>query len=97
MRPEDRIRLQHMIDASQEALGFAAGRTRDDLDSDRKLVLALVKAIEIFTMQKKNYPCGFFMLVQRTNPSSIYTFKEPLWNISAIPHIDIALQKLLWQ
>lgn len=47
MRPDDQIRLQHMIDASQEALGFAAGRTRDDLDSDRKLVLALVKAIEI--------------------------------------------------
>ena len=36
-----------MRDAAREALGFAAGRTRADLDEDRMLVLALVKAIEI--------------------------------------------------
>jgi len=28
MRPDDRIRLRHMIDAAEAALGFAAGRTR---------------------------------------------------------------------
>lgn len=36
-----------MLDAACEALGFAAGRHRRDLDTDRMLVLALVKAIEI--------------------------------------------------
>jgi uncharacterized protein with HEPN domain len=47
MRPDDRIRLRHMLDAAREAMSFAEGRTRADLDSDRKLTLALVKAIEI--------------------------------------------------
>lgn len=47
MRSEDRIRLQHMLDAAREALSFAAGRTREELDGDRKLVLAVVKCVEI--------------------------------------------------
>jgi uncharacterized protein with HEPN domain len=47
MRNEDRIRLQHMLDAARDALGFAEGRTRQDLDSDRQLVLAVVKCAEI--------------------------------------------------
>ena len=47
MRSEDRIRLQHMLDAAREAVSFAAGRTRKDLDGDRKLVLAVVKCVEI--------------------------------------------------
>lgn len=47
MRPEDEIRLRHMLDAAKEALGFSDGRTRDDLDMDRMLTLALVKEIEI--------------------------------------------------
>jgi uncharacterized protein with HEPN domain len=36
-----------MLDAAREAIEFAQGRTRVDLNSDRKLVLALVKDIEI--------------------------------------------------
>jgi len=36
-----------MLDAAHEAINFAQGKTRLDLDSDRKLVLALVKDIEI--------------------------------------------------
>jgi uncharacterized protein with HEPN domain len=36
-----------MLDAAHEAAGFVGGRTRDDLDRDRLLVLALVKSIEI--------------------------------------------------
>lgn len=47
MRNEDRFRLQHMLDAAREALAFAAGKHREHLNSDRKLVLALVKDIEI--------------------------------------------------
>lgn len=47
MRRDDLIRLRHMLDAAQEALTFAQGSCRADLDGDRKLVLALVKAIEI--------------------------------------------------
>ncbi len=47
MPPEDRNRLQHMIDAAEAAMGFAAGRQRVDLDTDRMLSFALVRAIEI--------------------------------------------------
>lgn len=31
---EDRIRLQHMLDASRQAVTFVHGRHRGDLDSD---------------------------------------------------------------
>lgn len=47
MKRDDKVRLQHMLDAAKEALEFVQGRTREDLDSDRQLTLALVKAIEI--------------------------------------------------
>ena len=47
MLSEDSIRLNHMRDATREALAFVAGKNRDDLDIDRQLVLALVKSIEI--------------------------------------------------
>jgi uncharacterized protein with HEPN domain len=47
MNVPDRIRLQHMLDATTEALSFSEGRTRADLDVDRMLLLALVKDIEI--------------------------------------------------
>ncbi|MDE0111002.1 MAG: DUF86 domain-containing protein [Albidovulum sp.] len=46
MRRDDEIRLRHMLDAACEALSFVQGRTRDDLDMDRQLVLALIKDIE---------------------------------------------------
>jgi uncharacterized protein with HEPN domain len=35
-----------MLDAAKESEYFVKDKTRDDLDSDRKLVLALVKSIE---------------------------------------------------
>lgn len=47
MSRHDEIRLKHMLDAAREAVSFMRGRTRDDLDTDRQLVLALVKDIEI--------------------------------------------------
>ena len=36
-----------MVDAAREALSFASGSSRADLDANRQLVLALVKCIEI--------------------------------------------------
>ncbi|MFQ5912400.1 MAG: DUF86 domain-containing protein [Nitrospinota bacterium] len=44
---KDWVRLRHMLDAGQEALSFAEGKSRESLDVDRQLVLALVKSIEI--------------------------------------------------
>jgi uncharacterized protein with HEPN domain len=36
-----------MLDATQEAMSFAKGRTRADLTLDRMLQLSLVKEIEV--------------------------------------------------
>ena len=47
MRPDDLIWLRHILDAAREAIGFVRHRHREDLDRDRQLVWALVKAIEI--------------------------------------------------
>ena len=47
MQRDDAIRLRHMLDAAREAMSFATGRVRSDLDTDRQLVLALVKSLEI--------------------------------------------------
>jgi uncharacterized protein with HEPN domain len=43
MRRDDRVRLQHMLDAAREAIGFAAGRSGKQLAADRMLALALLK------------------------------------------------------
>jgi uncharacterized protein with HEPN domain len=47
MEQADVIRLQHMRDAAAEALQFAAGKMRADLDHDRMLILAILKDLEI--------------------------------------------------
>jgi uncharacterized protein with HEPN domain len=47
MRREDRIRLGHMLEAARNAMEFAGDAQREDLDEDKKLVLAFVKCIEI--------------------------------------------------
>ena len=47
MPPEDRVRWGHMIDAADSAVRFVTGRTRTDLDGDRMLLFAVVRAIEI--------------------------------------------------
>lgn len=47
MQKDDRLRLRHMLDAARESQLFIENQTRASLDSDRKLVLALVKAVEI--------------------------------------------------
>jgi len=44
---DDVIRVRHMVEAAQSALDFANGRARIDLDSDRMLLMAIVKAVEI--------------------------------------------------
>ncbi len=47
MHSKDHIRMKHMLDAALQAQEFAQGRTRDSLDEDRMLTLAIVKSIEI--------------------------------------------------
>src|SRR5437868_6522736 len=51
---DDRVRLQHMLDAAHQALAFVAGRARDDLDRDLQLTLALTRLVEIVGEAAKN-------------------------------------------
>lgn len=47
MLKTDSVRLRHMLDAAREAIAFAQGRSRPDLDTDRMLNLSLVRLLEI--------------------------------------------------
>ncbi len=47
MRPDDRVRLTHMLEACRSVSRFVAGRQRSDLDGDEMLRFALMRAIEI--------------------------------------------------
>jgi uncharacterized protein with HEPN domain len=47
MRAEDRVRFLHMIEAAETLEGFIVSRSRADLDSDRMLLFAVVRAIEL--------------------------------------------------
>ena len=46
-RRDPQLPLLPMRDHAREALDFASGRTRADLDSDRMLTLALVRLVEV--------------------------------------------------
>ena len=56
MQRDDRIRLQHMLDAANEAASFASGKSRHDLADDRMLALSIVKSIEIIGEAAKHVP-----------------------------------------
>ena len=51
---EDRVRLQHMLDASRQAINFTRARKRNDLDIDLQLTLALTRLVEIIGEAAKN-------------------------------------------
>ncbi|GEM_PF-2990582 len=46
MHNNDEIRLRHMIEAAEDVQQFIAGRHRTELNSNRMLLFALVRAIE---------------------------------------------------
>jgi len=56
---DDLTRLKHIRDSAKEALSFVNNRTRQDLDDDRMLSLALVRLIEIMGEAANNVsePC----------------------------------------
>ena len=47
MRPEDRTRILHMIEAAETVADFVSGRAREHLGSDRMLLFALVRVVEV--------------------------------------------------
>lgn len=59
MSNKDIYRLQHMIDAAREILAFLDGKSRSDLESDRKLALSLVALYQILGEAAKNVSSDF--------------------------------------
>lgn len=47
MPKSDVVRLQHMLEATQKAIAFCEGSTREDLDTDDLLGLAVQRLIEM--------------------------------------------------
>jgi len=47
MKIDDGVRLRHMLEAAREAISFAQGCSRADLDRNRMLFHALVRNMEI--------------------------------------------------
>ena len=56
MSRRDDVWLLHMLDAAREAVSFASDKSRTDLDTDRLLVLALTKSIEIIGEAASHLP-----------------------------------------
>jgi len=56
MPDREQTRLRHMLDAARKARAFMEGRTRDDLDSDEMLMLAIVRLLEILGEAAKAVP-----------------------------------------
>lgn len=48
MKPEDKVRIQHMIDAGTEAVSFIHDTGFKDFAENRMLILSVIKDIEIF-------------------------------------------------
>ncbi|MBN1489575.1 MAG: DUF86 domain-containing protein [Phycisphaerae bacterium] len=46
-RHDDGVRLRHMLDHAREAVQLAHGKTREDLNTERTLELALTRLVEI--------------------------------------------------
>ena len=46
-RHESLVRFRHILDHAREAVAMVAGKTRADLDVDRKMNLALVRLLEV--------------------------------------------------
>ncbi len=47
MRPDDVVRIRHMIEAADAAASFIGDRGQAELESDLMLLFALVRAVEI--------------------------------------------------
>jgi uncharacterized protein with HEPN domain len=72
MSQPDDARLEHLVEAAQKAVDYAAVRTRADLDDDELLRLALTKLVEIVGEEAK-----------RVSPETIKRYPDVPWSAAA--------------
>ena len=51
--------VRHMLDHAEEALNMVRGRSREDLDGDRMLNLALVRLVKVVGEASRHLPEEF--------------------------------------
>jgi len=59
MFEDDEVRLRHILDAAHEAISFTEDGRREDLGSDRKLSLSLVRLLEIIGEAARGFTADF--------------------------------------
>jgi uncharacterized protein with HEPN domain len=59
------VRILHIIEAIEAALQFVSDRDRSELDSDKLLLFALIRAIEIVGEAAAEFPSALEMLQAR--------------------------------
>ncbi|MCK9419041.1 MAG: DUF86 domain-containing protein [Nitrospirae bacterium] len=111
MRKDDVIRLRHMVDAAREALSFAQGKDRNDLTSNRMLVLSLIKSIEIIGEAASTVTQKFRELHPELPWKDIVAMRNRLihvyfdidldrvWDtiVDDLPHLILVLEKVIAQ
>ncbi len=55
---DPRLRVADMLDAARDAIGFIRGCSREDLDTNRMVLYALARAIEILGEAARNVEPG---------------------------------------
>ena len=51
---KDTVRLRHMLDAARQVIDFTKDRSREDLETDQMLSLAITRLVEIIGEAAKN-------------------------------------------
>jgi uncharacterized protein with HEPN domain len=59
MFTDDDTRVKHILEAASEAISFAHGKVRKDLDTDRKLSLSLIRLLEVIGEAANGLSDGF--------------------------------------
>lgn len=56
MNEQNSVRLKHMLEASKAAIEHLAGKTRADLDTNRTILSAVVRELEIIGEAANSIP-----------------------------------------
>ena len=105
----DSVRLRHMLDAAQKAIGFVSGKVRGDLDSDEKLALALLKLIEnlgeaakqVSRQKQEEHPEIPWSRIARTRDRLVHGYHDInldiVWSIATerLPEVVAALERII--
>lgn len=59
MNDQTYVRLKHMLDASRAAIEHLAGKKRGDLDTNRTILSAIVRELEIIGEASNSIPIAF--------------------------------------